>query len=298
MTGQVFRPRVLRRAATVAATLLAVSAASGAVVSSSQAAARPTAVRGRHTTIQTAAMANPLTSPAMRAYLLGRHGDITAALYDLVNHRLYLYRPGITEQTASIVKVDILATLLHEEQATSTPLDADDESLATGMIEESDNDDATDLWNEVGGPSAIARFDSAAGLTDTAPNTEGYWGETMTTALDQVRLLEHVVLPNGLLDAASRAYEVGLMENVIPYDRWGVCAGPPAGVTVALKNGWVPIVGGNWQINSIGYVNGEGRSYLVAVLTNENPTEGYGIATIEGMSRIIWARLAPPSKTK
>jgi hypothetical protein len=196
------------------------------------------------------------------------------------------------------VKVDILATLLHEEQATSTPLDADDESLATGMIEESDNDDATDLWNEVGGPSAIARFDSLAGLTDTAPNTEGYWGETMTTALDQIRLLEHVVLPNGLLDAASRAYEVGLMENVIPYDRWGVCAGPPAGVTVALKNGWVPIVDGNWQINSIGYVNGEGRSYLVSVLTNENPTEGYGIATIEGMSRIIWARLAPPSTTK
>ena len=297
MTGQVFRPRVLRRAATEVAALLAVSAASGVAVSSSQATERPTAVGGYHAAAG-AATASPLASPAMRAYLRGRHGDITAALYDLVNHRLYLYRPGITEQTASIVKVDILATLLHEEQATSTPLDADDESLATGMIEESDNDDATDLWNEVGGPSAIARFDSLAGLTDTAPNTEGYWGETMTTALDQIRLLEHVVLPNGLLDAASRAYEVGLMENVIPYDRWGVCAGPPAGVTVALKNGWVPIVGGNWQINSIGYVNGEGRSYLVSVLTNENPTEGYGIATIGGMSRIIWARLAPPSKPK
>ncbi|MGD0344682.1 MAG: serine hydrolase [Acidimicrobiales bacterium] len=297
MTSQVFWPRVLRRAATVVAALLAVSAASGAAVSSSQATERPMAVGGRHAAAG-AATANPLASAPMRVYLRGRHGDITAALYDLVNHRLYLYRPGITEQTASIVKVDILATLLHEEQATSTPLDADDESLATGMIEESDNDDATDLWNEVGGPSAIARFDSLAGLTDTAPNTEGYWGETMTTALDQIRLLEHVVLPNGLLDAASRAYEVGLMENVIPYDRWGVCAGPPAGVTVALKNGWVPIVGGNWQINSIGYVNGKGRSYLVSVLTNENPTEGYGIATIEGMSRVIWARLARPSKAK
>lgn len=297
MTGQVFWPRVFRRAATVAAALLAVSAASGTAVSSSQATERPTAVGGRYATA-VAATANPLASPAMRAYLRGRYGDITAAIYDLVDDRLDLYRAGIREQTASIVKVDILATLLHEEQATSTPLDADDESLATGMIEESDNDDATDLWNEVGGPSAITRFNSLAGLSDTTPNAEGYWGETMTTALDQIRLLEHVVLPNGLFDAASRAYEVRLMENVIPYDRWGVCAGPPAGVTVALKNGWVPIVQGNWQINSIGYVNGEGRSYLVSVLTNENPTEGYGIATIEGMSRIIWARLAPPSKTK
>ncbi len=83
------------------------------------------------------------------------------------------------------------------------------------------------------------------------------------------------------------------MENVIPYDRWGICAGPPAGVTVALKNGWVPIVVDDWQINSIGYVNGQGRAYIVAVLTNGNLTEDYGISTIGGISRLVWSRLAP-----
>jgi len=164
------------------------------------------------------------------------------------------------------------------------------------MIEESDNDDATDLWDEVGGSQAVARFDAFAGLTDTTPNAAGYWGETTTRALDQVRLLEHLVLPNSLLDDAARGYELGLMENVVPYERWGVSAGVPAGVTVALKNGWVPIVDGNWQINSIGYVDGQGRAHIIAVLTNENLTEGYGIATIEGISRIVWSRLAPPVK--
>ena len=163
------------------------------------------------------------------------------------------------------------------------------------MIEESDNDDATDLWDEVVGSQAVARFDALAGLTDTIPNAAGYWGETTTTALDQVRLLEHLVLPNSLLDDAARGYELGLMENVVPYERWGVSAGVPAGVTVALKNGWVPIVDGNWQINSIGYVDGQGRAYIIAVLTNENLTEGYGIATIEGIPRIVWSRLAPRS---
>jgi hypothetical protein len=83
---------------------------------------------------------------------------------------------------------------------------------------------------------------------------------------------------------------------VIPFDRWGVCAGAPAGVTVALKNGWVPIVDDDWQINSIGYVNGQGRDYVVAILTNGNLTEGYRITTIEGMSRLIWSRLAPKTK--
>ncbi|MGD0741953.1 MAG: serine hydrolase [Acidimicrobiales bacterium] len=237
--------------------------------------------------------ADPFTTAAMQTYLRTRRGDITAALYDMENHALYLYRPGVTEQTASIVKVDILETLLHQEQATYRPLDTDDEYLATGMIEESDNDDATDLWDEVGGAAAVARYDSLARLTDTAPNTEGYWGETMTTALDQVRLVEHLVFANKLLDATSRAYELHLMENVIPYDRWGICAGPPAGVTVALKNGWVPIVDDDWQINSIGYVNGQGRAYIVAVLTNGNLTEDYGISTIGGISRLVWSRLAP-----
>jgi len=48
-----------------------------------------------------------------------------------------------------------------------------------------------------------------------------------------------------------------------------------------VKNGWLPVAGG-WQINSIGMVRGDHRAYLIAVMTNENPDEGYGIDTIEG----------------
>jgi hypothetical protein len=58
-----------------------------------------------------------------------------------------------------------------------------------------------------------------------------------------------------------------------------------------LKNGWVPIVSDDWQVNSIGYVSGTGREYLIAVLTNADPNEQYGVATIEGMSSIIWSVL-------
>jgi hypothetical protein len=288
------RRRSIPRLTAIAVVAAALIGLSGAVASEAQAG--PLRQPGPRAATHVVAPADPFTTRAMRTYLASRRGDVTAALYDVKSHMLYLYRPGVTEQTASIVKVDILETLLHVEQGVYRPLDGDDEYLATGMIEESDNDDATDLWNEVGGAAAIARYDSLAGLTDTTPNTAGYWGETMTTALDQVRLVEHLVFANKLLDAVSRAYEVGLMEHVIPFDRWGVCAGPPAGVTVALKNGWVPIVDDDWQINSIGYVNGQGRDYVVAILTNGNLTEGYGITTIEGMSRLIWSRLAPETK--
>lgn len=236
--------------------------------------------------------ANPFAVSAMRSYLESRAGTVTAAVYDVQNGQTDLYRPGVAEQTASIIKVDILATLLWEQQGVDHSLDPDDVGLATGMIEYSDNDDATDLWDEVGGSQALARFDALCGLTDTSPNAEGYWGESTTTALDQVDLLKHVTLEDGPLDSASREFELGLMEHVASYEHWGISSGPTSPATVALKNGWLPLTANDWQINSIGYVDGDGRQYLIAVLTTGDPTESYGIETVETISDVVWSVLA------
>jgi hypothetical protein len=84
------------------------------------------------------------------------------------------------------------------------------------------------------------------------------------------------------------------MEHVVSDERWGVSNGPTAGTTVALKNGWVPLANyEDWQVNSIGYVDGDGRRYLLAVLTAGDPSEDYGIGTTEGVSGIVWSHLVP-----
>jgi hypothetical protein len=235
--------------------------------------------------------ADPFSDPATISYLAGRQGSITAAVYNVKTGQTFLYRPGVTEQTASIVKVDILATLLWQLEQASQPLSSEQNELATGMIEQSDNDDATALWNNDGAAPGVAHFDSMIGMDETTPNY--HWGETTTSAMDQVHLLKLVVFPNQVLGPASRAYELNLMENVVGWEHWGVSSGPPATVTVALKNGWLPITNNDWQINSIGYVNGSGRQYLIAVLTTENSTENYGISSIQGLSSLIWSELAP-----
>jgi hypothetical protein len=78
----------------------------------------------------------------------------------------------------------------------------------------------------------------------------------------------------------------------------------PAGVTVDLKDGWDPLAGDdgsdaangrNWQVNSIGWIDGDGRNYVLAVLTVGNVTEDYGIDTIQGIAPLVWKALAPAS---
>jgi beta-lactamase class A len=102
-----------------------------------------------------------------------------------------------------------------------------------------------------------------------------------------------VAYPNNVLTPASQGYELGLMSNIDPSQDWGVSAGLAPGTAVALKNGWLPNESGIWQVNSIGYVNGDGRDYVIAVLTDGSSSEAAGIATIEGLSTLIWQELAP-----
>ena len=123
-----------------------------------------------------------------------RDGIVSAEVLDL-DDRIRLQLPARSAGvTASIVKVEILGTLLAEAQAEGRGLTPTEQSTAAAMIEISDNDSATALWNEVGGAPAVAAFDRSVGMTSTTPGFA--WGLTVTTAADQVTLLQHLVEPN------------------------------------------------------------------------------------------------------
>jgi len=234
--------------------------------------------------------------PAVATYLAASPYNVTAAVFDEVTGRTAIYRPGVTEYCASIMKVDILATLLSEAQAQGvTTLPSDQQVLAQQMIEESNDDDAQNLWDFEGGATAIGHFDKVAGLTQTTPDTAGLWGLSTTTAADQVQMVKTVAYPNSVLTNASRSYELGLMTNVDPTQAWGISYGVSSAATVAIKNGWVTLDNQSppWQVNSIGWVDGDGRNYVIAVLVNGENTEEEGIQTIQGLSSLIWQQLAP-----
>ena len=226
--------------------------------------------------------------PAVASYVSTRVDNVTVAVADLTTGETYAYRPGVVEHTASTVKVDILATLLREAQAEGRGLTPAEQSLAVPMIEDSLDSAADTLWGDLGA-AAVGATEQALGLVGTFPATDGVWGTTTTTAADRLAMVRALVFPNLVLSDASRSYILNLMEHVTPSQDWGATGGVPAGVTVALKNGFSIING--WQINSMGWVHGDGRDYLIAMLTDGNPTEGYGIATVDQIAAIVWNSL-------
>jgi beta-lactamase class A len=252
---------------------------------------------------------NPFAGKALRSWLTGRQGEITGAVYDIATGQEYLLNPQDTEKTASTIKVDILATALHLAQLEHHPLPANEAAAAVPMITQSDNGAAGDLYDDIGGWNAIGPFDKSIGMTHTTPNDQGYFGETYTSAADQITLLKQVMLPGGELSPSSRKYEYELMRHVIASQRWGITGGVPSNATVAIKNGWLPESTG-WHVNSIGRVQGDGRDYLIAVYTSFDSSWAYGIDTIERIAASAWQAMgveqgagsqsygpSPPEKT-
>ncbi len=138
------------------------------------------------------------------------------------------YHAGQHFHTASIVKVIILGALLHEVTAHQGMLSEDQAELAREMITESDNAAADALWDEVGRGN-LQLFLNEAGMSHTMLGPGILWGLTQVTAHDELRLLTLLTSANPVLDRQARDYELRLMAQVIPAQRWGVPAAPRPG---------------------------------------------------------------------
>ncbi|MQY36466.1 hypothetical protein SRB17_44670 [Streptomyces sp. RB17] len=198
--------------------------------------------------------------------------------------------------TASIVKVDILAALLLQAQDAGRGLTAAERGHAEPMIERSDNTAADALWRTIGHASGLTAANKRLGLTSTTAGPGAKWGLTRTTASDQIGLLRAVFDGDGAgkpgstaksaLNAESRTYIRTLMGKVVPEQAWGVSAVGGSGTPRALKNGWLQRnTSGLWDVNSVGQVTVKGHRYLVAVLSNGSASMSEGVSLVERTAR-------------
>jgi hypothetical protein len=220
--------------------------------------------------------------------------DAAVAIENLATGAQASYNGTHKFVTASIVKVDILATLLYRLQKYRQRLTPYERSLATTMIEDSDNDSATGLYDQVGGAADIDEANHAFRMRRTTAGADGYWGLTTTTASDQLQLLRVLFTSPSVLRPASQGYIRGLMGRVEASQEWGVPAAADRGTRFMVKNGWLPSpYTGMWEINSIGEVTRHRQRMLIAVLSDDNVSDASGIAAVETIAKKAAALLAP-----
>ena len=226
-----------------------------------------------------------LLAKAMKAVTVAAGAKASVAVLDLDSGASAAYGDAAFD-TASIVKVNILAALLLQAQEADRHLTAQEKTYATAMIENSDNASATALWKAIGRADGLDAANKRFGLTDTEGGDGELWGLTQTTASDQLILLRQVFGDeDSELGESSRSYLQGLMGEIATGQHWGVSAAAD-GSQWALKNGWLArSTTGLWDINSIGRVSADGHAYLVAALSNGNSTQEKGISLVEAVSK-------------
>ncbi|WP_239168406.1 serine hydrolase [Paractinoplanes deccanensis] len=236
-------------------------------------------------TVDVAAQRAKALDAALKKYAASAP-EFSVAVLDRRTGQRYSYRGTERYETASVVKVQVLACLLLTAQDDGRDLTSTELALAKRMIRLSDNDATTSLFSKLGRASGIGACNKRLGLTQTKVSSS--WGLTRTTVDDQVRLLGELVDTKGPLDADSRKLAYTLMSTVDSSQDWGVPAAAKAGEKFTVKNGWLARSTENyrWIINSVGRVTGGGTDVSIAVLSHDNATMSGGITVVEKVAKL------------
>jgi beta-lactamase class A len=212
--------------------------------------------------------------------------EFSVAVLDRKTGQRYSFRGTEKYETASVVKVQVLACLLLTAQDADRDLTATELALAKRMIRLSDNDATTSLFSKLGKATAIGRCNKRLGLTQTVVNSA--WGLTRTTVDDQVKLLSELVDTKGPLDADSRKLAYTLMSTVDAAQDWGVPAAATTGEKFTVKNGWLQrsTESNRWIINSVGRITGGDTDVSIAVLSHNHGSMSGGIAVVQKAAKL------------
>lgn len=227
---------------------------------------------------------SPRLKSAWNKIIFTSNNNVAIAVYSPKTHRIYTSsnKPNHKFHMASTVKVSILAGLLVKQGGS---LSDHQRALAKQMIEASDNNSTSELFDDLGGQSGLQSTFNQFGMTDSTADSS--WGLSTTTPKDQVKLLNNIFYKSNLLSDNSRQYINTLMSNVESDQIWGVSASSD---NFALKNGWLENGSDKWIINSIGYVkNDNNTSYTIAMYSDKNQSMQTGEEVLNQLARVTKA---------
>lgn len=221
-------------------------------------------------------------SPRLGAYVQGLGDDAAVAVYVPDQQAYFIYNPNQQAKMASTFKVPILLTLLSQVEAQGRTLTGDEMALAQNMIENSDNDAATALYQEINYNIGIIQFMDQADIAGLAINGDAF-GDSVITPTAMTQLLT-ALWSGRILSAPDRTYALGLMEHVRGDEQMGVGQTAPTGALVAMKDGWITDDDGTWITNSVGIVSVNGHTYMISVYVHNHADINAGWQVVNAIS--------------
>jgi len=204
-----------------------------------------------------------------------RSGKVAVAVVDS-RGALRGLRQHVTFEGASLVKAMLLVAYLRARPAPDPALD----SVATTMIEESDNASASTIYGVVGG-EGLKNVATLTGMDDFEPGVG--WIDARVSAADEARfffdLERHV-------PAARRPFAREVLANITEIQRWGIpAAAGPAGWTTFFKGGWLGM--DNRLMLQAAWLEKGHTRWALAVMTDDNPDRSYGWDTQKGVTGLL-----------
>ena len=183
----------------------------------------------------------------------------------------------------------ILVAYLRRVSWGPLSLDRDARARLGPMITLSDNIDANWAYDRIGRGPTLDALARRAGMSSFS--AASYWAYSMTSARDQVLFFARL---ERLTPPAHRAYALGLLRGIVPSQRWGIPRAAP-GWRITFKGGWFE---SRHLWHQVALLERGKTRLVLAVLTDRNPTDAYGQATIEGVTRRLLFSPQPPSPGK
>ena len=179
--------------------------------------------------------------------------------------------------SASLLKPMLLLAYLRRGAVARRSLGDDECALLGPMIRRSTNAPASYLVRLLGA-EPLHRLATRGGMEHF--RLRAPWGLSETTARGQARLFRRldVVAPE-----RHSAYARRLFATVVVAQRWGVPVVAPPGWDVFLKGGWGS--GTGRVTHQVALLERDGARISLAILTRDNGSHAYGVATIEGVAR-------------
>lgn len=220
---------------------------------------------------------------AAASYAEDRRGSVSFAVVT-ADGRLWRRRAHVDVHAASVVKVMFMVAYLRQRSVRDRALRDRDRDLLRPMIRRSDNAAASRIADQLG-PRPLRRLAERAGMRDFSYTRP--WGSTRTSARDQARFMFDV---RRHVPRRHRAYALGLLNRIVPSQRWGIGEVDTPGWDQHFKGGWGSGSGAvNHQVVLLRTT--DGARVALAVMITGSPSHAYASTTLKGVFRRLLSGL-------